>query len=213
MRRLALLPLVAVLALVVAVPALAEEPPKEVRAAWQNMQPDITIEDHLGNPITGVRCATVDFGPAENPRAPEDLDAWIREHALEKLNVTIPVAVHVLYYLKGSTYLGNVTDTQIANQIAALNARLAALAPSLKRLLPAHNTATADPGNQIVHYGNSDGNGSPDNEHDHTEKKSSGIRRQKPLPRRYAGGKQNDSRCLRKGSKQRNPPKKREAQF
>ena len=117
--------LVAVLALIVAAPVLAEEPPKEVRAAWQNMQPDITIEDHLGNPITGIRCATLDFGPAENPRAPEDLDAWIREHALEKLNVTIPVAVHVLYYLKGSTYLGNVTDTQIANQIAALNATYA----------------------------------------------------------------------------------------
>lgn len=114
--------LAAVLALLVAVPVLAEEPPKEARAAWQNMQPDIMIQDEVGNPITGIRCATIDFGPPENLRAPEDLDAWLQENALEKFSINIPVSVHVLYYTSGSRTYGNVTDAQITAQIAQLNA-------------------------------------------------------------------------------------------
>mgnify|MGYP001029073421 FL=1 len=112
--------LAAALLLMIATPTLAREP-----AVGHQFHSDIMITDHDGNPMQGVRCATVDFGPADSPRAPFDLDAWILEHGAEKVAVSIPVAFHVLYFYRGSTLVGNVTDTQITNQVDVLNAAYA----------------------------------------------------------------------------------------
>jgi hypothetical protein len=66
---------------------------------------------------------------------------------------------------------------------------------------------------QIVHQRNSDGDGNADQQDNHPKEPQLGIRRQKPLPRPYPGGKQNDNPCIRNDSKQHNARKKRKAEF
>jgi len=89
-------------------------PERDLRAALAIQSP---YED--GPPR--VPCATVDNGPAEYRRAPDDLDAWIRDHASALVAVNIPVAFHVLYYTQAKTVVGVVTDEQILEQINVMN--------------------------------------------------------------------------------------------
>ena len=109
--------LATLLVLLIAAPGLARDP-----VMAQQMGSDIMIEDHDGNLIPGIRCGTVDLGPAENPRAPHDLDAWVQEHAADKVMVNIPVAFHVLTYEFRRSTTGEVSAQQIVDQIDVLNA-------------------------------------------------------------------------------------------
>ena len=112
---------VALLPLLAATPASAQE-------SELGMLPDddLTSQSELVGFFPDQRCGTVDFGPVENPRAPLDLDAWVLKHGAEKVAVSIPVAVHVLWYTnQRGIPVGVVTDEQIGAQIDVLNAAYA----------------------------------------------------------------------------------------
>jgi PKD repeat protein len=70
------------------------------------------------------RCGTVTPTEAQMEQVQARIDEWLRTHDVsEKAIVTIPVAFHVVRYNDGVT--ANVTDSQIADQMAILNAAYA----------------------------------------------------------------------------------------
>jgi hypothetical protein len=78
-------------------------------------------------PDGALRCATEDLSPDEQAAVDADVTAYLKQRSsLNALTcpveVTVPVYVHVI---RSSTGAGNVTDTQIANQIATLNTEFA----------------------------------------------------------------------------------------
>lgn len=85
----------------------------------------VTYSGPDGEPITAEKCGVVAPSLEEQQRLLQEVDEWIRLHAdgdVDAVVSTIPVAVHVVRSNSGAW---NVTDTQINNQIAVLNAAYA----------------------------------------------------------------------------------------
>lgn len=86
---------------------------------------DVMYADPDGVLVPGERCATHVPTEAEQQRVAEDVARWLADHpgfgSLRAIT-TIPVAVHVV---RSSTGAWDITDTQINNQIAVLNAAYA----------------------------------------------------------------------------------------
>jgi hypothetical protein len=115
--------LISALILVFAAPLLAHEPPQSDAACapGQDGRPESAARETDADFAAPIICGTVDFGPAEKQRAPDDLDAWVREHANRAMAVSIPVAFHVLYYTQGRSIIGEVSDAQIIEQLNVMN--------------------------------------------------------------------------------------------
>ena len=77
----------------------------------------------------GERCATVDAGPANLARAPEDMTPWLEPYQESGTNTAaagakantrvIPVAFHIIYRTDG---VGNISNAEINAQLDRLNA-------------------------------------------------------------------------------------------
>ena len=84
-----------------------------------NGLPSVHFMGEDGKTVTGIRCATEDHAPAHIPRAPENPWLWLQENReLQVTTLTIPVAFHVIYASNGT---GNVSDSQIQEQINVMN--------------------------------------------------------------------------------------------
>jgi hypothetical protein len=82
----------------------------------------VFFEGPGGSSVQGIRCGTPEPTTAQQAKLIEDVQRWIAEHGIEPsvaAIVTIPVAVHVVQHKSG---FADVTDQQIADQIAVLNA-------------------------------------------------------------------------------------------
>ncbi|MEZ5063997.1 MAG: PKD domain-containing protein [bacterium] len=87
--------------------------------------PDTYFLDENGLDSPGVRCATHVPTDAELERVFGEVNRWLAEHPEDfsgRAITTIPVAVHVV---RSSSGAWDITDTQINNQIAVLNAAYA----------------------------------------------------------------------------------------
>ncbi len=86
---------------------------------------DVMYADPDGVLVPGERCATHVPTEAEQQRVAEEVGRWLADHpgfgSLRAIT-TIPVAVHVV---RSSSGAWDITDTQINNQIAVLNAAYA----------------------------------------------------------------------------------------
>jgi len=69
-----------------------------------------------------VRCAAPELPEALRAETEEFIRQFAAANAPQKLNITIPVAFHVVYQTRRGTTTGNVPQSQINAQIAVLNA-------------------------------------------------------------------------------------------
>jgi len=82
-----------------------------------------------GSQVPGIRCGTVDTGPPDVARSPENMEAWRMDNP-ERLEITIPVAFTVVRSWSGE---GDLTDAELDAQIAVLNAAYASEGISFAR--------------------------------------------------------------------------------
>ena len=84
----------------------------------------VTYRDANGGTVRGERCGAQAPSQAEQERMFEQVNNWLESNAPGTLAVvkTIPVAIHVV---RSNTGQWDVTDTQINNQMAVLNAAYA----------------------------------------------------------------------------------------
>jgi hypothetical protein len=85
-------------------------------------QSDIHFLSPDGQIQRGVRCASPPLDPAVRAETEAFIQAFAAAHTPQKLNITIPVAFHVIYQSRRGTTTGNVPQSQIDAQIAVLNA-------------------------------------------------------------------------------------------
>lgn len=88
--------------------------------------PDIEFRGRSGAMRAGVRCASDTVNPARaKAPATNELSPFSSSMAAGMTAKSIPVAFHVVYNVKRGEQIGNVSDAQIADQIAVLNAAYA----------------------------------------------------------------------------------------
>ena len=94
---------------------------RKVESLKADHQPDIHfVQD--GEIVRGQRCSTGDISPAQRAAIDAEIERW-GGTITGKANITIPVYAHVIHHADGVT--GNVTNQQLLDQIAVLNAAYA----------------------------------------------------------------------------------------
>ncbi|MCH7549903.1 MAG: zinc metalloprotease [Candidatus Krumholzibacteriota bacterium] len=86
---------------------------------------DVTFAGPRGEILNGIRCGTQAPSASEQARVAKEVERWLAargDAAAISAVVTIPVAMHVV---RGNTGSADVTDAQIVEQIAVLNAAFA----------------------------------------------------------------------------------------
>ena len=96
-------------------PVLAANPDTDLAPQFSS---DMMFQNHAGEMVPGVRCATVDHGHSVLPSGRFD-----EGMAMEKAIITIPVAFHILTYYsnRDRAVVGIVSEQQIADQMTVLN--------------------------------------------------------------------------------------------
>ena len=92
-------------------------------------RPDIEFRGRSGSLRQGVRCAADTVNPTRGPATTGSIASMLFNSRLTTAGIAaktaVPVAFHVVYSVKRGEEIGNIPDSQIAAQIAVLNAAYA----------------------------------------------------------------------------------------
>lgn len=112
------LPIILLSTLTISAAGCAQEGTQEEVREDLNAVADVQFMNEHGHMHDGVRCSVID--PSDEEKA--EIDAELAKMGpMEKANITIPVAFHVIH----DNGAGNVSDTMIDDQIDVLNAAYA----------------------------------------------------------------------------------------
>lgn len=108
--------------LVLAGTAWAQEDPSNGRNAEFAPLQDIHYLDEEGQIVRGRRCAAPELAADRQSQVNSEVKEWLSNGGFTEADILVPVSFHVVHRTNGT---GNVTNTQIANQISVLNSAFA----------------------------------------------------------------------------------------